>query len=180
MKHVKSQLTAYAGGLLTPKQSNRVQAHLQICADCRDALAHHKQIARDLRLALTVSPRPDQIARWWGAVQSAHLGVPLPIRRQWWVPTAMLPSLLVVFVIVLPMLVGLTGQVSRTAMAAGTYSAPAAVVTNVPPTDHGFLTQEPPEAKTASVLVMTYTSPPLVDEASTAVSVNVTPAPLAP
>lgn len=180
MKHVKSQLASYTEGLLTPKQARQVQDHLAICANCRNALINHEQIGRDLRFTLAVSPRPEQINRWWGAIETARRAVPMPLHQPAWSSTAMIPTLLAVGIIVLPMLIGLTGQSNRTALAAGTYNAPAAVVTNVPPTERLSQTHEPIQSETAVLVELTSAQTLLHDPQSTEVPILVIPAPLAP
>lgn len=180
MRHVKSQLAGYAEGLLSANQAKRVQQHILICPDCRDALAAHEQIARDVRVALAVTPQQDQIARWWKAVQTAQQSVPIPVRQHWWASTAMLPTMLAVFVILLPMLMRLTGEFNKTAFAAGTYSAPGVVVTNLPPTEHDLQTQEPMQGNGARLVKATYASAESAKFRATDVPVLIIPAPLAP
>jgi hypothetical protein len=59
-RHVIPQLTAYQHGELSDEEKTRVQAHLQSCAKCRDALEKIRFAAR-LVSQLSVSTAPDSV-----------------------------------------------------------------------------------------------------------------------
>ena len=66
-KHYKKQLSAYAHGELGPEDSERVAAHLKVCASCR---AEFEEIKLGVRLAECL-PEVSAPAWLWDAVEAA-------------------------------------------------------------------------------------------------------------
>lgn len=61
MKHVQPELDAYLDRALAPQDRARVESHLEVCGDCRTALAR----ARDFAAALGDTRAPDPGAAYW-------------------------------------------------------------------------------------------------------------------
>ncbi len=68
--HVTHLLTAYIHRQLPRDQRDRVLVHVQMCADCRAALAREEMIARDISTAMPLigQPRRYQLRRLWPSI----------------------------------------------------------------------------------------------------------------
>ena len=71
----EQELVLFAAGKLGPERSNEIEAHLEHCDECRDAVADlHAFAARKTVVEMPARKRP--VPLWWGAVAAvALLGV---------------------------------------------------------------------------------------------------------
>lgn len=142
-RHVDRLLTAYVEAQLDGPQMMRVHQHIAECDGCRAALADRERIVGDLRLALSYGsvPRQAQIDRWWDAIIAGS-----PIDRQTeqrsWMPSALVPVLLTMLLLILPFTMGLKQGHSQAAGLGMTAVSPHVDATNIAPTQI-TQTQEP-------------------------------------
>ncbi len=82
--HVTNLIPDYLLGLLSPRETKRVETHVHACPACRRLLAAERQIGQDVRQTLTIVSRPE-------SGQLARLR-PSPPRRTFIRPVAFLQS----------------------------------------------------------------------------------------
>jgi anti-sigma factor RsiW len=104
--HVHDLLTAYVHRQLPRKEHNRVLLHLQMCAECRDAMEQELELVRDLKTYMPTigRPKPGQLARLWPLIWAEFRAT------QFKRPSFRMPSYSMALVIVLIVCVFITSS----------------------------------------------------------------------
>jgi anti-sigma factor RsiW len=111
-KHVSHLLAPYVEDQLGRRRARRVRQHVAACSSCYEELARHERLAADLRLTLGQSSHAFQQQRpaaWLAG--SARL----TLARNHLLPTALIPIVLSLALLVIPLLSGGTGPTASSA-----------------------------------------------------------------